>query len=138
VVIGAEREIHKGGQLMKMPQSNRGAVTKKNGWIGVDLDGTLAKYEGWVSPGHIGEPVPAMVTRVKKLLAQGYDVRIFTARIDATNPAAVKKNIQEWCKKNIGRTLPITNVKDLHMIRLYDDRAVQVEFNTGKVVGKES
>lgn len=35
------------------------------GWIGVDLDGTLAVYKGWNGPEHIGEPIPIMIDRVK-------------------------------------------------------------------------
>jgi hypothetical protein len=27
------------------------------GWIGVDLDGTLAHYDGWKGIDHIGEPI---------------------------------------------------------------------------------
>lgn len=42
-----------------------------NGWIGVDLDGTLAYYDGWIGAGHIGEPVPAMLERVKQLAGSG-------------------------------------------------------------------
>ncbi len=51
------------------------------GWIGVDLDGTLAEYHGWVSEQHIGAPVPVMVERAKAWVARGVEVRIFTARI---------------------------------------------------------
>ena len=29
-----------------------------SGWIGVDLDGTLARYDGWRGIDHIGEPMP--------------------------------------------------------------------------------
>ena len=39
-----------------------------NGWIGVDLDGTLAHYEGWQGETHIGAPISAMVERVKRWL----------------------------------------------------------------------
>ena len=42
------------------------------GWIGVDLDGTLAEYLGWQGMGHIGEPIAPMVERVKAWLAQKY------------------------------------------------------------------
>src|SRR5690349_18780615 len=51
-----------------------------SGWIGVDLDGTLAEYHGWKGVEHIGPPIPEMVARVKQWLAEGRDVRIFTAR----------------------------------------------------------
>ena len=59
------------------------------GWIGVDLDGTLALW-GTKDPHttfihydvtRIGAPIPAMVDRVKALIAAGEDVRIFTARV---------------------------------------------------------
>ncbi len=29
------------------------------GWIDVDLDGTLAQYDGWKGVAHIGEPTDA-------------------------------------------------------------------------------
>ena len=34
------------------------------GWIGVDLDGTLAHYGGWIGPDHIGDPIAPMVERI--------------------------------------------------------------------------
>ena len=34
-------------------------------WIGVDLDGTLARYDGWRGLDRIGEPVPVMLARVR-------------------------------------------------------------------------
>jgi hypothetical protein len=74
-----------------------------------------------------------MVNRVKQWLADGQDVRIFTARAgDAYAQAAIKK----WCKQWLGQALPITNVKDHGLTTLYDDRAVQVERNTGKLIGE--
>jgi hypothetical protein len=51
------------------------------GWIGVDLDGTLAQYGKWAGIYYIGKPIPLMMARVKKWLAQGKDIRIFTARV---------------------------------------------------------
>ena len=110
-----------------------------SGWIGVDLDGTLATYNGWQGVGHIGDPIPEMLARVKAWLAEGRTVKIFTARVhghgalmlggdavDAITP------IKEWCKRHIGRELEITNVKDFGMIELWDDRAIQVIPNTGR------
>ncbi len=103
------------------------------GWIGVDLDGTLAKYNGWQGEKHIGEPIGAMVKRVQLWLEQGKNVKIFTARI-SKNRNGVEKVIKRWCKKHIGRELEVTNVKDFGMTYLWDDRAIQVERNTGKVI----
>lgn len=102
------------------------------GWIGVDLDGTLAEYHGW-KPGNpsIGAPIPAMVSRVLDWCNAGKDVRIFTARASA--PELIP-DVIAWCKEHLGRELPVTNVKDFSMIELYDDRAIQVEMNTGRLI----
>lgn len=96
-----------------------------NGWVGVDLDGTLAYYDTFKGVDHIGTPIKPMVEKVKGWLQDGYEVKILTAR----KPSAT---IRKWCKENIGQVLPITNSKDEFMVALYDDRAVGVERNTGK------
>lgn len=104
-------------------------------WIGVDLDGTLAHYEGWRGHENIGEPIAPMVKRIKEWRAAGMDVRIFTARISEPDPlilAEVKDAIDAWTTKHIGERLPITNVKDFGMVELWDDRAIAVEQNTGR------
>jgi hypothetical protein len=108
------------------------------GWIGVDLDGTLAHYEGWKGTHHIGAPIAPMVERVKGWLAAGKRVKIFTARMHGHGMPLigggvedVKTPIENWCREHIGQVLEVTNVKDFGMIELWDDRAIQVEPNTG-------
>lgn len=115
------------------------------GWIGVDLDGTLAHYDGWKGVGHIGQPIPKMVERVKHWLEEGRDVRIFTARVshDGTPRRMIDAqmaviHIMDWCVQHIGRELPITCVKDFAMLELWDDRAVQVVANFGMPVGQST
>jgi len=112
------------------------------GWIGVDLDRTLAHYDVWRGLDHIGEPIPLMLNRVKDWISRGYDVRIFTARVSETgpegyvyDPALARNAIGEWCLKHVGIVLPVTNVKDFEMVELWDDRAIGVQPNTGKVKG---
>jgi hypothetical protein len=113
------------------------------GWIGVDLDGTLAEYSGWRGPKHIGEPVPAMLERVKQWIGEGKTVKIFTARVsrmfstdasEAYDAIEAGLLISDWCEKHIGKRLPVTCVKDFGMIEFWDDRAVQVVINTGQPV----
>lgn len=121
-----------------------------SGWIGVDLDGTIARYDGWKGIEHIGEPIAPMVERVKRWISEGREVRIFTARVDGGEVALamgdqngvahrdvpmVRHYIEQWCLQHIGRSLPITNVKDYGMLELWDDRAVQVIANEGIPVG---
>jgi len=105
------------------------------GWIGVDLDGTLAVYDDWKGMDHIGEPVPAMLERVKQMVADGKNVKIFTARV--SGPEFDIAIVHEWLKANGLPELEVTNVKDFNMIHLYDDRCTQVEMNTGRLICAE-
>lgn len=107
-----------------------------NGWIGVDLDGTLAFYDYWRGGTHIGSPIPKMLERVKRWLAEGRRVKIFTARaVYPEQIVPITAWLVEVCKLP---PLEITNVKDLEMDELWDDRAVQVEKNMGDPVGKST
>lgn len=112
-----------------------------NSWTAVDLDGTLAFYDHWRGKDHIGAPIPRMVERVKGWLADGRDVRIFTARIAPASLAvnddtldSVLLPIALWCMEHLGQVLTVTCEKDLGMVELYDDRCVQVETNTGRLI----
>lgn len=99
----------------------------------MDLDGTLAEHDKWQGVAHIGPPVPAMYFRVERWLAEGRDVRIFTARVaEPSQEQEARKAIDSWCEQLFGHTLPITCVKDHKMIELWDDRAVGVIKNTGE------
>ena len=100
-----------------------------SGWIGVDLDGTLAYYDGWKGPDHIGDPIPAMLERVKAWTAKGREVRIFTARACVPDQVAP---VQAWLEKHGIGGLAVTNVKDFGMIELWDDRCVRVLPNLGR------
>jgi hypothetical protein len=118
-----------------------------SGWIGVDLDATLAEYTGW-NGGQIGPPVSEMVRRVKRWIAEGVTVKIFTARVsirmerssesgkvgDQAFVEEQRRLIESWCLEHIGQKLEVTCVKDFAMIELWDDRCVQVIPNTGSPV----
>jgi hypothetical protein len=114
-------------------------VTQMHGWIGVDLDGTLAHYDDWEGIEHIGAPIGPMVKRVKAWLDQGIEVRIFTARVGGSpeQAAIARPHIERWCREHLGETLPITATKDFGMYELWDDRVVQVECNTGRRMDNE-
>lgn len=109
-----------------------------NGWIAVDLDGTLARYDEWRGVDHVGEPIAAMVDRVRGWLRDGHpvhgrvEVRIFTARVYGDQREEALPAIEAWCLEHLGVVLPVTCTKDYGMIELWDDRCVQVEANTGR------
>jgi hypothetical protein len=135
-------------------------MSSNGGWIGVDLDGTLVRYDGWKGAGHLGAPILPMVNRVRGWLEQGREVRIFTARVYApdyfepTDENAERYRemmdrrhdakkariaIERFCLKHFGRELEVTCTKDFSMLELWDDRAVQVIPNTGiRVDGAEA
>src|SRR5260221_396669 len=105
------------------------------GWIGIDLDGTLsyaldAPHEV-LAP--IKPPIPAMLARVQALLAEGRDVRIFTARVAACGETSIvacddqaiadhqRQMIEAWCLEHLGQRLKVTATKDWQMDYFYDD-----------------
>lgn len=137
---------------------------RARGWYGFDLDGTLAVYDGWKGIGHIGAPVAPMVALVRELHRRGEVVKVLTARVSPRpepetvpnpywenhwcvqdpvtqtwamkTPWTAREVIQEWCYRNIGFVPEITHEKDYAMLYLFDDRCVQVEPNTGRILGR--
>lgn len=106
----------------------------RQNWIGVDLDGTLAEWNGWQHDGKIGKPIPAMMERVYKWLhTPGLTVKIFTARA-AMNAELEIPRIHAWLAENGLPQLEVTCCKDMFMVELWDDRAIQVIKNTGIAV----
>ncbi|WP_186369352.1 hypothetical protein [Yersinia bercovieri] len=97
------------------------------GWIGVDLDGTLAEYKT-EQKGKIGRPILGMTKRVKKWHQSGKDVRIFTARAETE---AGRKDVSSWLKSNGLPPFQVTNIKDSKMVELWDDKAIRVIKNSG-------
>jgi hypothetical protein len=130
-----------------------------HGWIGVDLDGTLAQYTESAPWNVLGQPVPAMLARVKAWLAEDKDVRVLTARVfpyipgisstevfsknrrcfhtgEMFSPAEMVLVIQKYTFLHLGKILPVTCAKDSHMIEQWDDRTVQVVPNTGQTLAE--
>lgn len=113
-------------------------IEDERAWVGVDLDGTLAYYERWEGHDRIGEPIAPMVELVRKMLADGVRVKVFTARVAAASLelGGVSRDdalrpIYAWCIRHIGQVLEVTSEKDAFMERLYDDSAVPVIRNFG-------
>jgi hypothetical protein len=107
-------------------------------WVGFDLDKTLAVYDEFKGEDHIGAPIPKMVELVKQYLAERkLVVKIFTARASEQDPAKkvlVLDAIARWTQEVFGVSLPVTCIKDYGCVRIYDDRAVQIQENTGELM----
>jgi hypothetical protein len=125
---------------MKSYRKSAAAPRRRRRWA-VDFDGTVSHYTGWKGQLVLGPPIAAMVERIKKWLADGDDVFIYTARLnddpalaDAGTPATIAA-IEAWCLQYIGQKLP---VKQKAMFeKLYDDHAIQVVQNTGRTLKEE-
>lgn len=109
-------------------------LEREDPYVGFDLDGTLARDEGWKGPEHIGDPIPRMIAKVKWFLHKGIQVRIITARLGLPGKEAdiSHRAIKQWCKKHIGQLLKVQAHKTPGLVKLYDDKAEGVEKNTGK------
>jgi hypothetical protein len=109
------------------------SFAKSTGWLGVDLDGTLAEFGSFKGKTVIGKPIPAMVEKVKAKLAAGKTVKIFTARVHDGDKETISA-IEQWCEQHLGRKLPVTNKKDPDLEEIWDDIATGVKQNTGQFV----
>jgi len=96
----------------------------------VDLDGTLAKYNGDIET--IGAPIQAMMDRVRRWHREGKKVKIFTARVADESREKQLPLIQQWLKDHDLEGLEVTNEKTPSAIAVWDDRARQVRKNTGE------
>lgn len=136
-------------------------LAKEGGWIGVDLDGTMFTYYEWVGWNVFGEPIKPMIDRIKAWLAAGVEVRIVTARVGlpkeydgklipngfarstcrvtgaSFSDRMMTHAIQDLCKRQGLPALPVQCYKDINMIELWDDRAIQVVANTGRTLAEE-
>ena len=108
-----------------------------SGWVGVDLDATLAVYEPGDGIDSIGVPIADMMRRVKAWVDDGQEVKIMTARVSALDrdyedePQKQRNMIQDWLAEHGLPRLEVVCEKDYMMLELWDDRAVAVERNTG-------
>lgn len=129
-------------RLMNSPK--RKTADSDKAWIGCDLDGTLAKYDGWKGWDHIGDPIPNMVKRIKEYISKGIKVKIWTARASQVSRSRsnitfqqMEKVIQDWTEKHLGIRLEVVTEKDCYMMAAIDDSIMQVEPNTGNIIGSE-
>lgn len=133
--------------MMSIPQPPATSHVSIRAWIGVDLDGTLAEYHGWEQWDKIGAVIPRMRDRIVQWLAEGKQVKIFTARVAYEEDtcyvsrctfrrADMVRIIQDWLEANALPRLAVTHEKDFQMAELWDDRCVQVVPNTGMTLAE--
>lgn len=103
--------------------------------IAVDLDGTLAHYDGWKGVTHIGRPIESVVAAMKEAKEDGADIWIFTARVSSEEDGHHAAHyILDWLKMIDFVADGITAIKHKFFTEFWDDRAIQVIRNTGEFV----
>ena len=90
-------------RIMAVYGGERGCDMAKR-TICVDMDGVLAKYDGWKGVDHIGEPIDGAREFLRKL-SKKYEVAIFTTRCNAvaqseyTERELIEK-VRDWLQKH--------------------------------------
>ncbi len=104
-VMASDREYREKEALLRMiPEKGRFGKDGKT-TICVDLDGVLAKYDGWKGVEHIGDPIDGareFLTQLRDLPAK---VVIYTTRVNASmengrDKAALTQLVADWLDKH--------------------------------------
>lgn len=101
--------------------------------IAIDLDKTLAYHSSGWGISKIGPPIEPMVENVKKWLAKGYKVTVFTARMShsgeelETQIQLITKFLRDAGLPNLHKTA----TKLPEFTHIIDDRAYHVSPNSG-------
>lgn len=106
-------------------------MSSEKHWIGVWLDGCLAKKTEKTGILGIGEPLVPMVQQVKEWLREGKTVKIVTSRVYGDNKIA-KEMVRQWSISTFGLELEATACIDRKMLTLWSCNCVRVEFNSGE------
>lgn len=105
--------------------------------VAFDLDGTLAHFDTYRGHGHIGAPIPRGIALLRAVVAAGFEVAVFTARLNPhyyTNEErdAFYQSFGAWRAEYLaGMPVLITCEKSPEFIAFVDDRALYFEQNEG-------
>jgi len=89
----------------------------------VDLDGTIAQYDGWAGEDSIGDPFPGAIEFLLALKQRGFNIVIFSAR--AGTELGINA-IWKWLQVHGLQQMveEVTNVKQYRFSVMIDDRAI--------------
>ena len=110
--------------------------------VAIDLDGTLAHYDHWRGPEHIGVPVTEAIAICHLLHKAGVKVIVYTCRTNKTmneisgiNTAKMVADIEKWLHYwGLGYIQLNTDDGKPFAHAYIDDRAVYFKRNGGELV----
>lgn len=95
--------------LVARPEKRKKVLTGKRSRVCLDLDGVLARYEGWQGYDHIGDPLPGALEFAQEL-AEVADIVIFSSRCSqdqggeyeptVLSMGQLRIKIIEWLERN--------------------------------------
>jgi hypothetical protein len=95
--------------------------------IALDFDGVLAEHDPDYTK--VGAPIPAGLRLAQDLVAKGFRLLIFTARVN-------RKPVKEFLQANGIEYVKVTNIKDPLVVAWIDDRAISVDSKKPKTYRK--
>jgi len=110
--------------------------------VAIDLDGTLAHYDHWRGPEHIGAPVTEAMTICHLLHKAGIKVVVYTCRTNRTmneisgvNTARMIRDIEAWLHEWDLGFIHVSEDEGKPFAHAYiDDRAVYFKRNGGDLL----
>ena len=92
----------------------------------VDLDGTIAHYDGWKGEDHFGDPVSGVQEALGRLRAEGWVIIVFTTRLDTARiEGYLKRNSIPYDYVNRNPEVPGDDRSGKPFAHVYvDDRAI--------------
>lgn len=93
--------------------------------IAIDLDDTIIDSKNVLSGYRMGQPVQGAITSIRRLVTEGHQIFIFTAR-NVQDPR-VKKAVADWLDHFDIPYSGITNIKSPHFQVFIDNRAIQFD-----------
>lgn len=109
-----------------------------------DLNGTLVFHEKGTpvfdAEGRfiIGKPVNRMVRRIRRMLSEGMKIKIMSGSVGLGGNKAetAERTIKDWCKEHLGRELEVTATITPRCLGIFNDKAIPIVRNTGRVRGE--
>jgi hypothetical protein len=106
-----------------------------------DLNGTLCFHEKGTpvfnADGEfiIGKPINRMVRRIRRMLSEGLKVKIMSGSVGlgGEKAAVAETAIRKWCKEHLGRELEVSATITPRCLGLFNDKAIAVIRNTGRL-----
>lgn len=118
-------------------------MSNSNRCMAVEFEGALATWDA-KNPDDLGEPILAMVDRLKRHIADGGFIRVVDKKSfgsDFVANGTRSQDVADWCFRHLGfypviSPIPTTYV-EMMPVPFWSSRVIQTEFNTGRRIDRK-